>query len=122
MVRILLVDDEPDITSSVQRGLVSHGFQLDAYNDGDQALSEFKPEKYDLALIDFKMPKMDGYDLYREIKRKDSNIKICFLTAYEIYFDEFKKLFPTQTHQCFIRKPITVKFLISHIKSELKLP
>lgn len=121
LARILIVDDEPDITSSVKKGLVTHGFDVDSYTEPEQALSDFEPNKYDLALVDFKMPNMDGYDVYREIRRKDENIKICFLTAYEVHFDEFKKLFPNLTHQCFIRKPITIKYLVSHIESELKL-
>ena len=67
------------------------------------------------------MPKMDGFQLYHEIKKKDGNTKICFLTSFEMYYDEFKKVFPASDVKCLIRKPITLEDLISHIKSELNI-
>lgn len=121
MAKILVIDDEEDITSSVKKGLKNHGFEVDAYTEPLEALSDFRPNVYDLSLVDFRMPKMDGFDVYREIKRKDNDIKICFLTAYETHFDEFKKLVPNSDHQCFIRKPVTIRYLISHVKSELNI-
>ncbi|MGI0087317.1 MAG: response regulator transcription factor [Nitrosotalea sp.] len=121
MARILVIDDEEDITSSIKKGLQNNGFEVDAYTEPFEALSDFRPNVYDLSLVDFKMPKMDGFDVYREIKRRDSDSKICFLTAYEIHFTEFKNLFPNSAHQCFIRKPVTIKYLISHVKSELNI-
>ena len=67
--RILLVDDEVDITMVFTLGLLDYGFKVDAYNDPLQALSEFKSGSYNLALIDCKMPKMDGFELYQEIRK-----------------------------------------------------
>lgn len=121
MARILVIDDEEDIASSIKKGLHNNGFEVDAYTEPLEALSDFRPNVYDLSLVDFKMPKMNGFDVYREIKRKDNGAKICFLTAYETYFDEFKKLFPNSANQCFIRKPVTIKYLVSHVKSELDM-
>jgi len=101
--------------------LTNNGFEVDAYNEPQKALSDFKPNIYDLLLIDFRMSRMSGFELYREIKKRDDNVKVCFLTAFEMYYDEFKKVFPTSNVKCFIRKPITLKKLVSHIKSELNI-
>jgi len=121
MKKILIVDDENDIISSIQTGLVKNGFDVDAYSDPQKALDDFKPNVYDLSIIDVRMPKMNGFELCRQIKKKEGNAKICFITAFEIYYDEFKKVFPTIDVQCFIRKPISLMDLVSHIKSELNL-
>jgi DNA-binding response OmpR family regulator len=61
--RILLVDDEPDITSVTKRGLKSNGFEVNAFTDPVEALSNFKTGIYDLLLLDAKMPKIDGFEL-----------------------------------------------------------
>ena len=121
MVKILVVDDEYDIVSSIKKGLTDNGFEVDAYNEPQKALSDFKSNVYDLSLIDFRMPKMNGFELYREIKKKEDGIKVCFFTAFEMYYDEFKKIFPALDVKCFIRKPTTIKDLVSHIKSELNI-
>ena len=117
--KILVVDDEPDISSSVKRGLERNGFQVDAYIDPEKALSEFKPGIYDLLLVDIRMPKLNGFELYREIKKRNDHAKVCFFTAFEVYYDEFKKVFPTLDVKCFIRKPITISDLVVHINAEL---
>jgi len=117
--KILVVDDEPDISSSIKRGLERNGFQVDAYTDPEKALSEFKPGIYDLLLVDIRMPKLNGFELYREIKKKNDQSKICFFTAFEVYYEEFKKVFPTLDVKCFIRKPITISDLVAHINTEL---
>ena len=117
--RILVVDDEHDISSSIKKGLERNGFQVDAYTDPEKALSEFKPGTYDLLLVDIRMPKLNGFELYREIKKKNDQSKICFFTAFEVYYEEFKKVFPTLDVKCFIRKPITISDLVTHINTEL---
>jgi len=117
--KILVVDDEPDISSSIKRGLERNGFQVDAYTDPEKALSEFKPGTYDLLLVDIRMPKLNGFELYREIKKRNDQSKICFFTAFEVYYEEFKKVFPKLEVKCFIRKPITISDLVVHINAEL---
>ena len=121
MARVLIVDDEEDIASSLKMGLTNNGFQVDAYSDPQKALDNFKPNTYDLTLLDIRMPKMNGFELCREIKKKDGNAKICFITAFEIYYDEFKKIFPDTQVKCFIKKPISLKELVSHIKTEIAI-
>lgn len=121
MRKILVVDDEPDITTSVKNGLERKGFEVHTRNDPLKALENFKPDVYDLMLIDIRMPKMNGFELYREIKKKnDSKAKICFFTAFEVYYEEFRKMFPNLEVKCFIRKPITINDLVAHINSELE--
>ena len=120
MKKILVVDDEPDITTSIKNGLQRKGFEVDIYNDPTDALSNFKPDTYDLLLIDIRMPKMNGFELYREVKKKSNDVRICFFTAFEVYYDEFRKMFPNLEVKCFIRKPITINDLVTHINSELE--
>ena len=120
MKKILVVDDETDITSSIKNGLQRKGFEVDTYNDPTDALSNFKPDTYDLLLIDIRMPKMNGFELYREVKKKSSDVRICFFTAFEVYYDEFRKMFPNLEVKCFIRKPITINDLVTHINTELE--
>ena len=105
--RILIVDDEPDLTKICMLALEHYGYKLDASNDPQEVLSKYKPGSYDLIILDIKMPKMDGFELYQEIKKKDNNAKVCFLTASELYYEEFrKKEFCALDKNLFIRKPI----------------
>jgi len=120
MKKILVVDDEPDITSSIKNGLQRKGFEVDTYNDPTDALSNFRPDTYDLLLIDIRMPKMNGFEIYCEVKKKSSDVRICFFTAFEVYYDEFRKMFPNLEVKCFIRKPITINDLVTHINTELE--
>ena len=119
--RILFVDDEPDILASLKKGLEDSGlFVVDAFTDPLEALSSFKPDLYDLLLVDVKMPKMNGFDFYQEIKKKKgSDIKTCFITAYEVYYETLKKDFPGLNVGCFISKPIEIQKLVNRIKEEL---
>ena len=113
--RILLVDDEHDITFSLRIGLEDNGFAVDTFNDPEEALSNFKAGLYDLLLIDVKMPKMNGFELYQEIEKMDNN----FITAFEVYYNSLRELFPTMKIDCYIKKPITTDDLVQRIKSEL---
>ena len=117
--RILLVDDERDITIAFRMGLESNGFIVDTFNDPQEALSNFKAGLYNLLLIDIKMPKMNGFELYQEIEKIDNRVKVCFITAFEVYFKSLRELFPTTNVDCFIKKPITTDELVERIKTEL---
>jgi DNA-binding response OmpR family regulator len=119
--RILVVDDEPDLTQVSTLALEYHGFKVDSFNDPQEALSKFKPGSYDLIILDIKMPKMDGFELYHEIKKKDNNAKVCFLTASELYYEEFrKKEYSALDRNLFIQKPIGNEDLIKEINKMLK--
>ena len=119
--RILVVDDEPDLTQVSTLALEYHGYKVDSFNDPQEALSKFKPGSYDLIILDIKMPKMDGFELYHEIKKKDNNAKVCFLTASELYYEEFRKEeYCALDRNLFIQKPIDNADLIKEINKMLK--
>jgi two-component system, OmpR family, response regulator ChvI len=117
--KILLVDDERDITIAFRVSLESNGFIVDTFNDPEEALSNFKAELYDLLLIDIKMPKMNGFELYQEIAKVDNRAKVCFITAFEVYYKSLRELFPSTNVDCFIKKPITTDELVQRIRTEL---
>jgi DNA-binding response OmpR family regulator len=115
--RILAVDDEPDLTMICSLALQYHGFKVDTFNDSQEALSNFKPDYYDLVILDIKMPKMDGFELYDKLKKKDDKVKICFLTASELYYEEFrKKEYSALDKNLFLKKPIDNEDLIKGSK------
>ena len=117
---ILIVDDDPDMTSIFSLGLQDEGFGVYAYNDPLDALSNFRPNFYDLLLVDINMPKMNGIDLSRQILELDSNVKICFITAGEANIEVLRELYPTRDIGCFIKKPVTIDQLVRRVKSELE--
>jgi len=120
-LRILAVDDEPDLTMLCRMSLEHYGFEVDTFNDPQEALSKFKPGSYDLVILDIKMPKMDGFELYHKIKKKDINANICFLTASELYYEEFrKKEYYALDKSMFIRKPIDNEELVKEINKMIK--
>src|SRR5687768_5333456 len=117
--RILLIDDGPDITFTVKDILEDNGFQVDSFNDPILALNYYKVNFYDLVILDIKMPKMDGFELYNKIREKDPKVKICFLTASELFYEEFRKarflLAETIGEEYFIQKPIKTDDLVGKI-------
>ena len=118
--KILVVDDEPDITVTLQAGLEDGGFDVDAFTDPELVLSSFKPGLYDLVLIDIMMPKMDGFALYERLKTIDPGVKICFLTASEIYREEIREVeHSTLNTDLFLQKPISNDDLIREINNKI---
>jgi DNA-binding response OmpR family regulator len=118
--RILIVDDEQDITRLFKVALERAGFIVNVYNDPLESLSNYKTGLYDLLLLDIKMPQMSGFELYNKIKEIDDKVKVCFITAFEEYYDEFKKLLPhLKEAECYIRKPVGMEDLIRIVKSHL---
>ncbi|MPZ05805.1 MAG: response regulator [Nitrososphaeraceae archaeon] len=118
--RILLVDDEPDVTLTFKMGLEGKGYKVDAFNDPEEALAHFKIGAYDLLLLDIKMPKMNGFQLYEELEKLDKEPKVCFITAFEVYYRSLRELFPQIDIDCFIKKPIDTEELIKRIQVELQ--
>ena len=121
--RIMLVDDEKDILSTVKRGLESNNtFKVDTFPSGEAALQAFEshPENYyDLVITDIRMPKMNGFELYRSIKEKNQTMKIAFITAFEINKEEFNKVMPSVNVIDFISKPVSISNLITKLKTML---
>jgi DNA-binding response OmpR family regulator len=125
--RILIVDDDPDITLTFKKGLEAENekssnifFKVDPCNNPLQALSEFKPNYYDLILIDINMPIMDGIELSNKILELDVNVKICLVTAGEANVEALRELYPMRSIGCFIKKPVTIEYLVRRIKAELE--
>jgi two-component system, OmpR family, response regulator ChvI len=118
--RILLVDDEPDNSLIFKLALEDNGYQVDAYNDPQLALSAFKQAYYDLLILDIKMPKMDGYELYEKLKNIDDKVKVCFLTASERYKEEHRPSFLSSSYATFLTKPITVDDLFKKVNEMIK--
>ena len=117
---ILIVDDDPDMTSIFSLSLQDEGFEVYAYNDPLDALSEFRPNFYDLLLVDINMPKINGIELSRQLLELDSNVKICFITAGEANIEVLRELYPTRDIGCYIKKPVAIDQLVKRVKAELE--
>jgi DNA-binding response OmpR family regulator len=116
---VLILDDDPDMTSIFSLGLQDEGFEVYTFNDPLDVLSQFRPNFYDLMLIDINMPKMNGIDLSRQLLELDPNVKICFITAGEANIEVLRELYPTRNIGCFIKKPVTIDQLVGRLKAEL---
>jgi two-component system catabolic regulation response regulator CreB/two-component system response regulator ChvI len=116
--KVLIIDDEPDVNTVLKMVLHRNGFNADSYDDPILALKNFKADSYDLLLLDIKMPEMDGFHLYKEVKRIDSKIKVCFLTASEMYDERFReKEWCAIDKNLFLRKPIENEKLIKKLNT-----
>ena len=118
--KVLLVDDEPDITFTIKSMLEDNGFKVDSFTDPTIALQSYRINFYDLIILDIKMPKMDWFQLYTKIREKDPKVKICFLTAGEMFYEGFRKVTPQFGNriigkECFIQKPIKNEDLIKQL-------
>ena len=116
--RILLVDDESDVTTVLTFALEDYGFEVESYNNPLVALSNFKPNYYDLAILDIKMPEINGFELLHEIRKEDESLRICFLTALtelRDHMSDINELSPAFVKDGIIRKPISNKDLLNDI-------
>jgi DNA-binding response OmpR family regulator len=122
---ILLVDDEPDITFTIKNILEDYGFQIDSFNDPITALKSHKSNFYDLVILDIKMPKMDGFQLYIKIREKDPRVKICFLTAIATFNEGYRtprsEIGRIIDEEYFIQKPIKTEDLIKKLISIMNI-
>ena len=126
---MLLVDDDTDILLTFKSGLEEYvdkskifdgaKIQVDTFADPKEALTSFKAGVYDLLLLDIRMPNINGFELYEELKKIDDKPKVCFITAYELYYEALKKDFPELNVGCFIKKPISIEALAMKIREEL---
>ena len=111
---ILIVDDEPDANKTLKIVLEDNGFEVDAYTNPLLALQNFKRGIYDLLLLDVKMPQMGGFELYQKIKQIDNKVKVCFVTASELFYEEFRENH-TIDEKYFILKPMKNEEMIERI-------
>jgi two-component system, OmpR family, response regulator ChvI len=114
--KILIIDDEVDITFTFKIGLEETGlFTVDIFNDPQEVLFNFKPSMYDLLLIDIRMPKMSGYELYKEVRKIDAKIKVIFLTASPL--GVLQEVFPTFNMNYYVLKPVEIDELAKKVNS-----
>jgi DNA-binding response OmpR family regulator len=118
--KILLVDNEADVTITFKAILQDAGFIVNTYEDPLIALSNFIPRFYDLVILDIGMPKMNGIELSRQLLELDSKVKICFITAGEANIEVLRELYPSRDIGCFIKKPVTIDQLVRRVKAELE--
>src|SRR5215216_3549085 len=122
--RLLLVDEEQDITSILCSVLQESRFEVTSFEDPVMALEHFKPRYYDLVILDIKMPDMNGFELYRQIRRKDNRVKVCFLTAVSEFreYEQYKKeAYPKLGERYFIAKPVSNDELIQRVNEMLSI-
>ena len=118
--RILFVDDKPDLTSLLEIALERVGFDVDTFNDPSLVLKSFRPSLYDLIILDIIMPKIDGFELYEQIKKVDPDVKICFLTASEMHREELRKeKYCDLDKELFLQMPMPIKEIIREINKRL---
>jgi DNA-binding response OmpR family regulator len=123
--RILIVDDDADVTLTFKAGIeesnndANKRIEVYTFNNPVIALSEFKPNFYDLLLVDINMPHMNGFELSEKILANDINVRICFMSTVEINRQALREIYPTLSLGCFIRKPVTIDYLVNRIRLEL---
>ena len=117
--KILVVDDEPDITSLFSKALLREGFRVDVYNDPADSLKNYKPYFYDLLILDIIMPGMDGFKLYDRLRKVDPDIKILFLTASEKQLDTLSK--KGYRKDQLLTKPISIHDLVKEVNLRLSV-
>ena len=119
--RILMVDDETDVNYTFETVLEENGFVVHSFDNPVVALNNFKPDFYDLVLLDIKMPDMDGFKLYEEMRKIDNKFKVCFLTASEMFYEQYRPAYSVMTGENYpvIQKPIKNEELIKQINEVL---
>jgi DNA-binding response OmpR family regulator len=109
--RIFIVDDDVDIVATYKLGLEEYGFEVDGYTNPITALSKFRPNFYDFLIIDIRMPIMNGFELAEKILKIDISSQICFITAFDLYYESLVEEYPNLDFTCFLRKPISIEAL-----------
>jgi len=127
--RILIVDDDADITitfkavieDSNNHNHKAKNSRIEVYTSNNPvlALSEFKPNFYDLLLLDINMPYMNGFELSEKMLAIDINVRVCFMSSAEINPEALREIYPSLSLGCFIRKPVSMDYLVKRIRSEL---
>jgi two-component system, OmpR family, response regulator ChvI len=113
-IRVLLVDDDADINITLKKVLEEKGYEIQTYVNPIKAVEDFKKNLYDLIILDIKMPKMNGFEFYNEIRKIDKEVKVCFLTAGEMNSDKHYKMFKKSM---FLQKPIENEALLKIIEN-----
>ncbi|MDP9015300.1 MAG: response regulator [Thermoproteota archaeon] len=115
--RLLVVDDDPDNAQVLS--LVNYGFLVDAFTNAKEALQKFKsnPQGYHLVLSDSLMPELSGIQLARNVKEHNLNVKVLLLTGSEKIDNEASDVYPSNSVDGFVQKPIVIRKLTDKILS-----
>ena len=117
-----MVDDDQDITFTLKATLEETGsFQVETFTNPILALSEFRASVYDLAVLDIRMPKMNGFQMYRKLIDVDNRLKVCFLTAAELlyYRETDLDIICDLGKDCFVSKPVDNEDFVRKLKAVL---
>jgi DNA-binding response OmpR family regulator len=114
--KIMIIDDDPDINNLFKIFLEHDGFQVDSYTNPKDALYYFKKGKYDLVLLDLKMPQIDGIGMFQALKNRDDEVSICLITANTSYLEQLKEKIP-KIEKYLIYKPILLKNLKEKVEA-----
>jgi len=117
MSKIALVDDDRNILTSVSMTLESEGFEVETYNDGQSALDAFNRRLPDMAVLDIKMPRMDGMELLQRLRQK-TNMPVIFLTSKDDEIDEILGL--RMGADDYVKKPFSQRLLVERIRTLLR--
>jgi DNA-binding response OmpR family regulator len=109
--RIMFVNDDVDTTTVIKEGLSRYGYEIETFVDPNLALQNFKASTYDLLLLDVRMKGLDGFELYNKMRKIDENIKVCFISASNTFYEKYKRLYPEIKNECYIQKPLGIKNL-----------
>lgn len=119
--KLLIVDDDPDIITTFKLTLEDSGYIVDAYTNPLECISKFKTKTYDFVLLDIIMPEMDGFELYEQIKKIDSDVQVCFMTAYDVNYESLREIFESPDIEgTYFKKPLEIKELVKYLDSQLK--
>jgi DNA-binding response OmpR family regulator len=114
--KILIIEDDKDTNNLFKIYLEHDGFQVDSFTDPVDALYYFKKGKYDLVLLDLKMPQIDGIGMFQALKNRDDEVSICLITANTSYLEQLKEKIP-KIEKYLIYKPILLKNLKEKVEA-----
>ena len=117
MAKITLVDDDENIVASVSLALESHGHSVEAFHDGVAGLAALESNPPDLAILDVKMPRLDGMEVLRRL-RQTSNVPVIILTSKDDEIDEILGF--NLGADDYIHKPFSQRLLIERVKAVLR--
>jgi DNA-binding response OmpR family regulator len=119
--RIMIVDDDNDCVFTIKIVLERYGFKVHSFNNAYSALESYRATYYDLVILDIILPGMNGFQLYREIKKMDKNVKVCFLSAGQIFYGTYQDIFSETDASYLIRKPIENQKLVRRVEEIIQM-
>lgn len=122
--KILVVDDEQDIVFTLKTILTEAGFSVDAFTNPSVAFEMFRPEKYELIILDIRMPGLNGFELYLKLLEQDNSIKVLFLTAvneFSMYAKFKNSVSPMSGKRYYLQKPVDLSKLLQRVDDIVRL-